>query len=288
MAFIPRIDEQIRVGTTPGLIAGESSFTFDGSTVGLPDYRNYEITITEISGRGIMVKGLDITWNYTTGKLQLLQPLDAFTLNTYYNVTFQNPVVPTAPVNPTALVTSDYFIRDIMVTNVDSSKVQNTPFLQKLNQFITKYEQECLTSILGYALYKALLTESTTRIDNLVNGIEFTDYAGNLQKWRGLVRPTELISLIANYIFFYFEEYNKSQSSGSGTILVKPISGQGFSPADKMSQAWNFFSQETYVMTEFLWIANNGSGTRIYPEFTRGQFFETRRISRPMDSIFQF
>lgn len=286
--FIPRIDEQIKVGTTQGLVANATSFTFDGSVVGLKDYRGYEISISEINNRGFLIKGLDITWNYTTGRLDLLQPGDFFHLNTYYNVSFQNPVVPAEPVDVNSIVTLDYFVRDIQLANIDASKVGNAASVQKLNLFIQKYEQQCLTKILGYGLYKKVLNESSQRITDLVYGAEFTDLTGNLQIWRGLVRPSELISLIANYIFFYKEEYDKSNTTGSGTIVVKPDVGMIVSPADKMSKAWNFFSEETFCMTDFLWIKTNVDGTRTYPEFTRAQYFETRRISRKIDSIFGF
>lgn len=286
--FIPRIDEQIKVGTTLGLVAGAASFTFDGSTVGLKDYRNYEIVPTEINNRGILIRGVDYSWNYTTGQFDLLQPLDFFKVNTYYNIHFENPVVAPGPVVVSSLVTLDYFVRDIELVNIDPTKGTNTPWVQKLNLFIQKYEQQCLSKILGYALYKALLNESSQRITDLVFGAEFTDLNGCLQKWKGLVRPSELISLIANYIFFYKEEYQKSSTTGTGTIIVKPEIGMLVSPGDKMSQAWNFFSEETYSMTDFLWVKKDGSGVRVYPEFTRYQYSETRRISRKIDSIFQF
>lgn len=286
--FIPKNDEQIEVGVTPGLVAGATSFTFDGSTVGLPDYRGYQISISEINNRGFLIKGVDISWDYTIAKLTLLQPGDIFKIHTFYNVSFQNPVVPEAPVNVSSLVTSDYFVRDIMIPNIATNVSQNAPGVQKLNLFIAKFEKQCLSEILGYALYKALLNESSQRITDLIYGAEFTDYCSTLQKWEGLVRPSELISLIANYIFFYKEEWDKSQNTGNGTTISIPEASQAISPADKMSKAWNFFSEETYKMTDFLWIQKDGSGVRVYPEFTRAQYFETRRISRKIDSIFSF
>lgn len=288
MAFIPRNDEQIKVGTTPGLLANSSSFTFDGSTVGVPDFRGYEIVINEISGRGVMVRSLDYSWDFNLGQFDLLQVGDYFHLNTYYNVSFQNPVVPSAPVNPGSLISLDYFIRDIMIPNISATSTSNTALIQKLNLFIQKYEPQCLTKILGYALYKKVLNESTQRITDLVYGVEFTDTQGNLVKWKGLVRPSELISLIANFIYFYYEEYTKAHTAGVGTVLHNPEAGIAISPADKMSQAWNFFSEETYMMTDFLWIQKDVDGVRVYPEFTRDQFFETRRIARKIDSVFQF
>lgn len=83
-----RYDEQIRVGTTIGLVAGASGFVFDG-TGGKPDYRGYQIVPTEISGRGILINGVDYSWNYATGEFQLLLPGDLLQPNAYYNIHFE-------------------------------------------------------------------------------------------------------------------------------------------------------------------------------------------------------
>lgn len=97
------------------------------------------------------------------------------------------------------------------------------------------------------------------------------------------------ISLIANYIYFYFQRNVASQTSGIGTNIPKKEQGQSVSPADKMAAAWNFFSQEVFSMTCFLWLKKSDvDGSRIYPEFSYHQFLETRRISRKIDSVFSF
>jgi hypothetical protein len=84
-----RNDEQIKVGQTEGLIAGNTSFIFDG-TFEKPNYIGWEIVISEISGRGIMIRGLDYSWDKTTGTFQLLQSGDLFVDGTYYNIHFNS------------------------------------------------------------------------------------------------------------------------------------------------------------------------------------------------------
>jgi len=287
MAFIPRNDEQIKVGTTVGLIAGANSFKFDGSTVGLLDYRGYEIVPTEIAGRGMLVRGLDYSWDYNAAIFNLLQVGDIFRNAQYYNIHFENPFTFALPPAPTALIDWTYFIRDIMIPNIDPAIKSNSAELDRLNKFILKYETQCLKSILGYPLYKAVVNEQSQRITDLLYGTEYTDCQNNLKKWDGIVRPQEFISLIANYIYFYYQESLKAHTSGVGTMITKPDGGREFSPADKMAKAWNFFSEQVYEMTNFLWFqaVNN---VRTYPEFTNQQFFETRRISRKIDSVFSF
>lgn len=288
MAFIPRNDEQIKVGTTPGLIAGAISFTFDGSTVGRPDYRGYEIVISEINNRGFLIKGVDYSWNYETGVFTLLQPGDELKVATYYQVGFQNPIQYVNPVNPDSLVTLDYFIRDIMIPNIAATAVSNRPGVEKINLWIQKYEKQCLKNILGYELQKKVYIESSQRIQDLVYGAEYTDLSGNLQKWEGLLRPTELISPIANYIYFFKEEYEKAHTAGVGTVQPKPEAGTAVSPGEKMALAWNFFARETREMADFLLIKKDDTGARVYPEFTYQQYYLTRNIARNIDSVFQF
>jgi hypothetical protein len=88
------------------------------------------------------------------------------------------------------------------------------------------------------------------------------------------------ISLIANYIYYYFQEASATQTTGVSTSVSKPDAGVNVSPADKMINAWNFFSEQTFEMEEFLWLQESG-GSRTYPEFTDKQFHKTMDFSRP-------
>lgn len=270
MAFIPRNDEQIKVGTTPGLNAGTSYFRFDGGG-DTPDYRGYQIVITEMTGpRNVLATDLDYNWNYITAEFELLQDGDLFQLGTYYNIHFENPVVPPTPVTPTLFIDWTYFIRDITIPNIDASNAKNAPMLERLNSFILKYVPQCLTSILGYNLYKVLLNESSQRVTDLVYGVEYVDYKGNTQFWQGLVQPPPRISLLANYVYWFFQESAAQQTTGTNTIVPKAEAGRIVSPIFKMTDAWNFFSDETKDMVYFLW-SQNKLTPKVYPEFTESQ-----------------
>lgn len=93
--LLSRDDEQIQVGVTIGLVAGTTGFTFDG-TGGKSDYIGWEIVPTEqAGGRGLMVRGVDYSWDKTTGIFALLLPGDVLNNGQYYNIHFdpiQNPV----------------------------------------------------------------------------------------------------------------------------------------------------------------------------------------------------
>jgi len=95
-----RADEQIKVGTTPGLVATTNTFTFDG-TSGKPNYIGWDIVPSELTGRGILVRGLDYSWNKDTAVFTLLVTDDVFEDASWYNIHFiqiSNPAGDSYPV----------------------------------------------------------------------------------------------------------------------------------------------------------------------------------------------
>jgi hypothetical protein len=112
-----RDDEQIRVGTTPGFVTGATSAIFDG-TSGKPNYIGWEIVPSELTGRGILVRELDYSWDKITGVFSLLITDDTFPANIYYNIHFdpvQNPIgnsYPTITDFGINLITADTVLDD--------------------------------------------------------------------------------------------------------------------------------------------------------------------------------
>lgn len=280
MPLIQRNDEVIRVGTTVGLVAGMSSFVFDG-TGGKPDYRFYEPIFFEYKGRQPMIKDVDYTWDYTTGMFALIAgagTTDTLSDNQYYTVQFQP--YKSGTVDPSNIIDYTFFIRKINLPNIDPvPNPRNAPILERLNYFISQYETECLRQILGYALYKVLTTETSSRVNDLLYGKEYTDECGVLQYWRGLVYDPK-VSLIANYIYVRFQEDSATQTTGVNTSVNDTDSGKSVSPETKMIDAWNFFSEETKQMVSFLWNMNQ-QDTSVYPEFPLSQCYKSLSFSRP-------
>lgn len=268
MSLQVKNDETIQVGVTPGLVAGASSFTFDGtetfpgSGIFKPDYRYYEPVFSEIGGRSPMIKGVDYSWDYTTGVFTLLSVPDIFADLQYYNVHFQAYSV--AVVSPSSIIDYSFFIRKINIPNIDPTRY--APGNERLNSFIGMYEPRCLRGLLGYALYQAFVNENSSRMNDLLYGVEYTDKDGILQKWRGFVYEPR-ISLIANYIYVKYQEDAISQSTGVSTSVNNTPDGNNVTPADKIIDAWNLFSSESKELISFLWNKNIGD-TQVYPEFT--------------------
>lgn len=177
------------------------------------------------------------------------------------------------------LINTSFFVRDINLVNVTDAKI-----LERINSFITKYEPQCLLNILGYPLYKLFGTESSVRMTSILSGQEYT-CNGEVCKWRGLVHDTDQ-SLIAYYIYFFFQEASATQTTGVSTAVKKTEAGVSVSPADKMVNAWNNFSSETYELISFLWNYQISS-LRVYPEFSSTQFWVSKEYARPIN-IFGF
>lgn len=181
-----------------------------------------------------------------------------------------------------ALITPSFFIGEINVPNTGKADV-----LEKLNIFIGKYEPECLLRIMGYPLYKAFLAEDHTiagRMKDLLYGTEFS-VNGNLYFWQGIIHNN--LSLIANYIYWFLERSNATQTTGVATVIPKGASAMVTSPDEKMVAAWNFFSSEINGMIFFLRNKKDNAGILVYPEFTSYQAVLTDNLSRKTN-IFGF
>jgi hypothetical protein len=121
---IVRYEEQPQVDVTPGFVSGTNTFTFDGtetfpgSGILKPDYLGWDITPSELTGRGILVDGTDYSWNKVTGVFNLLLPGDVFQSNNFYNIYFEPQL------NPAGFSVST--INDFQFTFVNSTSNLST------------------------------------------------------------------------------------------------------------------------------------------------------------------
>lgn len=155
------------------------------------------------------------------------------------------------------LISVDYFILDINLPTSDENDVE------RINAFISKFEPKCLELILGYELAKVVKNETSQRVTDLVDGKEYLNSKGYTVKWQGLIQESEKTSLIANYVYFYFQKANATQTMNNSTAAVGSTGGQSVAPAEKMVSAWNSFASEINQLLSFLWTYQD-----IYPEFS--------------------
>ena len=161
-----RGDEQIKVDTTPGFDADESVFTFDGSEISpgvfRQDYRGWQITPSELTGRGILARGLDYSWDEVTGILTLLQVGDVTATGTYWNIHF-DPIQNTAGGSLSTI--NDFTARVITGTsNIELTDFGNTVILEPESD----YMNITLPDILTVAQGRILTIESKKQLGDAV------------------------------------------------------------------------------------------------------------------------
>jgi hypothetical protein len=139
-----------------------------------------------------------------------------------------------------SFITASYFVGEINIPTLPTSDTS-------LTQAITQYEKEILISLLGYKLYSLLQADlvlgvpQTQKYKDLVDGVEFTqEFQGEdiTLKWGGLAN-TELVSLIAYYVFFKYVERDVTRMYGSGVSMA--TEGQGWvrtSAVNKLCATW--------------------------------------------------
>lgn len=144
--------------------------------------------------------------------------------------------------------------------------------LTEFETFIGLEEVKYLRGFFGYELAKIIIealdafidsaTPLPTRIADIINGAEFTDWYGRLQKWEGLKRPTDLESPIADYVYYHWRRMKISDTTISGEMVNEPESSTDIGAGQKMCTNWNIGVEQNAILHDFL-RANSAT----YPEF---------------------
>lgn len=119
---------------------------------------------------------------------------------------------------------------------------------------IDKYEEQYLRRILGYALYELLQTNIAAGsgiYHSLRTGAEYTDRAGNTEKWDGFSHVG--FNPIANYIYVQHQSETFTNTSGVGERKANSENMQMANPWAKIVQAWNEMVESNRNLHEFLY-----------------------------------
>lgn len=131
------------------------------------------------------------------------------------------------------LIDKTYFILDI---NLPDSKFTD------LDTYIAKYEPEVLKMLLGYELYELMITSPTVEpYKSLIEGAEYTvQHNGRSQKvkWNGFTN-TEFISLIAYYVYYWYNRDKASLTNTVGEVKSKQENSYNATQASKIMNAWS-------------------------------------------------
>lgn len=112
---------------------------------------------------------------------------------------------------------------------------------EELQLYINEYEPRCLILVLGFDLYKELMTNIDEDTGELIEGSE--------QKWMDLLngkgRYSGLRFVLANYIHFNFTIDNDITYSGVGGIRQVAKGATNVGLRDKAVKSWNKFYEGT-------------------------------------------
>ena len=162
------------------------------------------------------------------------------------------------------LTTYTQFVGDINVPNSAPSFNEGA----NLATMINTYEQEYLTEVLGYEMFKDfdaaynIVTPPVSGIwFDLANGAEFTDTYDRLNKWQGF--KTAPFNPIAYYVYYRLLASNHVLITGNGAVISKSENSIPVSPNLKMVRAWNKMVDYTIILDAFI-TANIAD----YPDYT--------------------
>lgn len=162
-----------------------------------------------------------------------------------------------------------FFVSEINIPNTDQPAI-----LERVTWFIDKYEPRFLLELLGYPLYKlfaaAMDTPDTAdqRYKDILNGAEYTGWDGLLKKWKGLITTDtdDKQSVIANYVYYWYQRAIATQSTGIGEVKFNPDGAMLDNPNQKMAAAWSEITCRVEEFIEFMDVKNSVT-PMIYPEF---------------------
>lgn len=163
-----------------------------------------------------------------------------------------------------SLIDATYFRGELSIGSKSSPAV-----LESLQFFIAKYEPDCLDRLLGLGFAEAFRAgiaggAPEQRWIDLRDGKLYT-WKNRDRKWIGFTNAGK-ISILANYVYYYYQRNLVSQSVGVGEVATKAENARRISPAAKMVRAWNEMGQWIYELQDFL-IAHASD----YPEWKKAE-----------------
>lgn len=160
------------------------------------------------------------------------------------------------------LTTYNQFVGTINIPNSDPSSPEGS----ELAGFISEFEPKFLAQLLGNPLFdliqEALTPPAATsgNIFDLINGKEFTDSSGRLNKWPGFKQIGN--NPIAYYVYYQIIGDRESTTTGIGEKVAKAQNMNDASASWKMKKAWNRMVEINLVLNDFLTVKKD-----IYPDY---------------------
>lgn len=129
-----------------------------------------------------------------------------------------------------SIIGPSYFHGEIHISSTEDLAVA-----EDLQGLIDKYEPKILRELFGKTMYREFIDE----IDGGSPAQKWTDLLEGVEdEWMGLTNDREL-SLIANYVYYFWARKENTQTVGIGTVKVKAENAVKVAPVEKYVRAWN-------------------------------------------------
>jgi len=147
-----------------------------------------------------------------------------------------------------SLIDYTYFVRDINVPVLATDSSDNN--YTKLNDSISRYENDVLKSLLGYALWKEFTDAVTAATEESPLAQKWVDLRDGKElsfevfgqsvstKWNGL-KNTDKVSLLAYYVYYQHRLYGQTSYTGLGETKAKGENSVVADGSFKIVSAWN-------------------------------------------------
>jgi hypothetical protein len=177
------------------------------------------------------------------------------------------------------IIDRSYFTGPLVIPQLGSIPVQDT-----VDAYITMYEPELLSKVMGESLANALNQaiedlgsdeDLDQRWKDILDGVSFTNSSSRPSKWVGLAPVNQIPGgPIAAFVWFHYTRDTAAQNSGVGVVSATAENAVNVSPTFKLSQAWNSMVKDVRVLWQFLNV-----NTAVYPEWVSsevcGSYFGT-------------
>lgn len=167
------------------------------------------------------------------------------------------------------LVDESYFIGPLEIAQLGQKAV-----VDKVTDFINRFEPVIMEAALGYDFYQAFLTALKVnpveqRWKDLNNGASFTSTQLIKKRWTGFSGDPlsdSPYSPIAGFIYYEFMKDMASQNTGTGYVKSKSENSESANPVRKPVNAFNESVRQIRVFWEMMQ-ADQEKTVKVYPEF---------------------
>ena len=139
------------------------------------------------------------------------------------------------------LIDASYFQRELSIPNINELQSDTG---SELTLYIDNKVRSILRDILGYELFNDLDSNITAGVLDGGAPQKWLDFInGNGTDYLGLMFSDGVykVSLLANYVFYYYLNDNVSQYTATGEKVSQAVNAQNHVSTQRMVTAWNDF-----------------------------------------------